>query len=69
MTTTCTRATFPAAATSECGPLRQAATACFGTGTWPEDRVVPQAWGQTIARLLSDDGVIVGISFVPDFHG
>ena len=83
-------------------PLHQAATACFGTQTWPEDRVVPQAsvefevgdeaavqgaadelraagyelvhdartepWGQTVARLLTDDGVIVGISFVPSFH-
>jgi hypothetical protein len=34
----------------------------------PHFGVWPQAWGQTIARLLSDDGVTVGISFVPDFH-
>ena len=25
-------------------PLSQAATACFGTETWPEDIPVPQAW-------------------------
>jgi catechol 2,3-dioxygenase-like lactoylglutathione lyase family enzyme len=27
-----------------------------------------EPWGQTVARLLTDDGVIVGISFVPSFH-
>jgi catechol 2,3-dioxygenase-like lactoylglutathione lyase family enzyme len=28
-----------------------------------------EPWGQTVARLLTDDGVVVGISFVPGFHG
>ena len=83
-------------------PLSQAAEACFGTPTWPADRVVPQAsiefevedadavaaaggelervgfdllhpartepWGQTVARLLTDDGLIVGISYASSLH-
>ena len=28
-----------------------------------------EPWGQTVARLLSDDGLIVGISYAPVFHG
>jgi catechol 2,3-dioxygenase-like lactoylglutathione lyase family enzyme len=27
-----------------------------------------EPWGQTVARLISDEGLIVGISFVPQFH-
>jgi len=27
-----------------------------------------EQWGQTVARLLSPEGVIVGISYVPQFH-
>ena len=83
-------------------PLRQAAAACFGTETWPEALVPPQAcvefevadadavdagareleaaghellhgarlepWGQTVARLLSPEHVIVGISYAPWLH-
>jgi catechol 2,3-dioxygenase-like lactoylglutathione lyase family enzyme len=83
-------------------PLLQAAQACFGTDTWPEERTVPQAsvefevadesavqsaidelraagfdvlhdartepWGQTVARLQSPEGLIVGISFAPWMH-
>jgi catechol 2,3-dioxygenase-like lactoylglutathione lyase family enzyme len=83
-------------------PLSQAAEACFGTPTWPADRVIPQAsiefevenadavaaaggeleragfellhpartepWGQTVTRLLTDDGLIVGISYAPSLH-
>ncbi|KPC59847.1 VOC family protein [Streptomyces chattanoogensis] len=83
-------------------PLSQAAEACFGTPSWPADRVVPQAsiefevadadavaaaggeleragfallhpartepWGQTVTRLLTDDGLIVGISYAPSLH-
>ena len=30
-------------------------------------RVEP--WGQTVTRLLTDDGLIVGISYAPAFHG
>jgi catechol 2,3-dioxygenase-like lactoylglutathione lyase family enzyme len=84
-------------------PLAQAAQACFGTGEWPADRVVPQAsiefevadadavtaageelraagyellhparqepWGQTVARMLSSEGLIIGISYAPALHG
>ena len=28
-----------------------------------------EPWGQTVARLLSAEGLIVGISYVPAFHG
>jgi catechol 2,3-dioxygenase-like lactoylglutathione lyase family enzyme len=28
-----------------------------------------EPWGQTVARLLTDDGLIVGISYIPSFHG
>ena len=83
-------------------PLTEAAEACFGTPSWPPDRVVPQAsiefevadadavaaageelqsagfellhpartepWGQTVARLLTGDGLIVGISYAPALH-
>jgi hypothetical protein len=27
-----------------------------------------EPWGQTVARLISGEGVIVGISYVPQFH-
>jgi uncharacterized glyoxalase superfamily protein PhnB len=27
-----------------------------------------EPWGQTVARLLSEDGLIVGISYIPAFH-
>ncbi len=27
-----------------------------------------EPWGQTVARVLSPEGAIVGISYVPDFH-
>jgi catechol 2,3-dioxygenase-like lactoylglutathione lyase family enzyme len=27
-----------------------------------------EPWGQTVARFLTDDGLIVGISYVPSFH-
>jgi catechol 2,3-dioxygenase-like lactoylglutathione lyase family enzyme len=83
-------------------PLSEAAQSCFGTSTWPEDLIVPQAsiefevdnpqavstagaelraagfdllhpvrtepWGQTVTRLLTPDGFIVGISYIPAFH-
>ena len=83
-------------------PLAQAATACFGTATWPEDHPVPQAsiefevadadavqaaaeelkaagftlfhdartepWGQTVARLQSHEGLVIGLSFAPSLH-
>jgi catechol 2,3-dioxygenase-like lactoylglutathione lyase family enzyme len=28
-----------------------------------------EPWGQTVARLLTEDGLIVGISYAPAFHG
>ena len=27
-----------------------------------------EPWGQTVARLMSPEGVIVGVSYVPQFH-
>jgi catechol 2,3-dioxygenase-like lactoylglutathione lyase family enzyme len=27
-----------------------------------------EPWGQTVARLLTDDGLIVGVSYIPSFH-
>ena len=27
-----------------------------------------EPWGQTVARLLSPEGLLVGISYLPDFH-
>jgi len=27
-----------------------------------------EPWGQTVARFLSDDGLIVGLSYIPAFH-
>ena len=27
-----------------------------------------EPWGQTVARLLTGDGLIVGISYAPEFH-
>jgi catechol 2,3-dioxygenase-like lactoylglutathione lyase family enzyme len=84
-------------------PLAEAAEACFGQPTWPDDRPVPQTsiefevadpaavaaaadeleergfallhgareepWGQTVARLLSPEGLIVGISYTPALRG
>jgi catechol 2,3-dioxygenase-like lactoylglutathione lyase family enzyme len=28
-----------------------------------------EPWGQTVTRLLTEDGLIVGISYAPVFHG
>jgi catechol 2,3-dioxygenase-like lactoylglutathione lyase family enzyme len=28
-----------------------------------------EPWGQTVTRFLSADGLIIGISYVPEFHG
>lgn len=28
-----------------------------------------EPWGQTVTRLLSSDGLIIGISYAPPFHG
>jgi hypothetical protein len=83
-------------------PIEQAAEACFGTRTWPEDVARPQVsvefelataaavtdgvqelrsrghqmlhdakvepWGQTVARLLSPEGAVVGLSYAPSLH-
>lgn len=83
-------------------PLAEAAQSCFGTGSWPETRPVPQCsiefevaseaavadaaselrakgyqllhgqrtepWGQTVARLQTEDGARVGISYTPSMH-
>jgi catechol 2,3-dioxygenase-like lactoylglutathione lyase family enzyme len=37
-----------------------------GFGLLHEPRVEP--WGQTVARLQSDEGSIIGISFAPSLH-
>lgn len=83
-------------------PLEQAAEACFGTRSWPDDVPVPQVslefevadadavaagarelrsggyellhearqepWGQTVARLISPEGAVVGISYAPSLQ-
>ena len=50
-------------------PLAQAARACFGTDEWPSDHEArEEPWGQTVARLLSNEGSIVGISYAPSQH-
>ena len=83
-------------------PLDQAAQACFGTTSWPDEVPVPQAsvefevadpaavaagaeelrsqgyqllhdarqepWGQTVARLISPEGAVIGLSYAPPFH-
>lgn len=83
-------------------PLAQAAEACFGTRTWPDDVTKPQVsvefeladptavsagaqelrsrgydllhdaktepWGQVVARLLSPEGAVVGLSYAPSLH-
>jgi catechol 2,3-dioxygenase-like lactoylglutathione lyase family enzyme len=28
-----------------------------------------EPWGQTVTRLLTQDGLIVGVSYIPAFHG
>jgi catechol 2,3-dioxygenase-like lactoylglutathione lyase family enzyme len=83
-------------------PLEQAAQACFGRTSWPDDVPAPQAslefevadvaavtaaaeelrsagyqllhdarqepWGQTVARLLSPEGAVIGLSYAPSLH-
>lgn len=77
-------------------PLGQAAQSCFGTGTWPGEFPIPQAWleldvedinsatdelkrrgyqllveareepwGQTVTRLLSPEGILIGLTLTP----
>ena len=77
-------------------PLSDAAQACFGRDSWPEDLPVPQAsiefevedvaaaeaeleakgykplvptkteeWGQTVARLLTPEGLLIGLTYTP----
>jgi hypothetical protein len=81
-------------------PLAQAAESCFGTGEWPADTAVPQAWlefdvddveaatqeledrgyrllvrnrtepwGQVVTRLLSPEGLLVGVTMTPWMRG
>lgn len=80
-------------------PLSQAAQSCFGTESWPNDTLVPQAWlefdvdsvenataeleargyrmlvknkkepwGQTVSRLISPEGILLGITFTPSMR-
>jgi hypothetical protein len=82
--------------------VRECARACFGTDTWPEDRIIPQAniefdvesaeavtqaaeeltargyellvapktepWGQTVTRLQTPEGLLIGVTFTPWMH-
>ena len=81
-------------------PLDQAAQSCFGTGEWPPDVTIPQAWlefdvedievatrelegrgfkllvrnrtepwGQVVTRLLSPEGLLVGVTVTPSMRG
>lgn len=80
-------------------PLSQAARACFGADSWPDDIPIPQAWlefdvesvekasadlesrgyrilvrnrkepwGQTVTRLISPEGLLVGVTFTPSMR-
>ncbi|MDQ2873897.1 MAG: glyoxalase [Actinomycetota bacterium] len=64
-------------------PLAQAAQACFGTPDWPDEHPAAELahagfpllhearlepWGQTVARVLSPEGLIIGISYAPSLH-
>ncbi|MGH2548077.1 MAG: VOC family protein, partial [Thermomicrobiales bacterium] len=83
--------------------LRDCAMSCFGTETWPQDRIVPQGgiefdvesaaavteaanelkargyeilvgpkteeWGQTVLRMQTPEGMLVGVTFTPWQHG
>ncbi len=80
-------------------PLSQAAESCFGTGQWPADLAIPQAWlefdvddlaaatkelagkgfkllvaerkepwGQVVTRMLSPEGLLLGITFTPSMR-
>ena len=40
---------------------------CNHFGVWPLSEAA-EPWGQTVTRLLTGDGVIVGISYAPAFH-
>ena len=81
-------------------PLSGAAESCFGSGEWPSDIAVPQAWlefdvddveaatreleergyrllvrnrtepwGQVVSRLLSPEGLLVGVTVTPWLRG
>jgi catechol 2,3-dioxygenase-like lactoylglutathione lyase family enzyme len=81
-------------------PLTHAAESCFGSGEWPADGAVPQAWlefdvdeieaatreleekgyrllvrgrtepwGQVVTRLLSPEGLLVGVTVTPWMRG
>lgn len=80
-------------------PLSQAAQACFGSDSWPDDIPVPQAWlefdvedvekatadlesrryrilvrnrkepwGQRVTRLMSPEGLLIGVTFTPSMR-
>lgn len=52
-------------------PLSQAAEACFGTAQVGYELLHPpreEPWGQTVARLQSPEGAIIGISYAPVLH-
>ena len=90
---------LPGAKTFALWPLSQVAQSCFGTNSWPENILVPQAWlefdvdnvesataalessgyrmlvknskepwGQIVSRLISPEGILVGITFTPSMR-
>ena len=57
--------------------LERAVSAQGATLAWNDGRAAGQEvlvdahqepWGQTTARLLSPEGLLVGISYLPDYH-
>lgn len=49
--------------------VREAATELEAAGYEQLHPPREEPWGQSIARWLSSDGAILGISYVPSFHG
>jgi catechol 2,3-dioxygenase-like lactoylglutathione lyase family enzyme len=48
--------------------VSRAVTELEGRGYELLHKARQEPWGQTVARLVSRDGVIVGISYIPQFH-
>jgi len=50
------------------GAVTTAADELHASGFEPVHDAREEPWGQTVARLLSPEGLIVGISYAPWFH-
>jgi catechol 2,3-dioxygenase-like lactoylglutathione lyase family enzyme len=48
--------------------VSEAAAELEGKGYRPLHPARTEPWGQTVARILSPEGAIVGLSYVPSFH-